>query len=258
MNECSCSQSNVNASWPYKFPRVETKINLAQVLVDHKTIEQSQTGELRIIGSDGASPGQIARISADNTSIEWYTPDHMQADGRTIVKDEFGNIGIIGADNASAGQVLCIGQNGNIEWIDQSISNIDNKTISVTSNGDMQIHGSDTASAMQFLQMQEDGSVKWVTPEYGDMIAAINEKLSGSDGQYLSYSDGSTSWVDGIILQGDWSEENTSSVSYIKNKPQVTSDDDALDFLCEYGYANPVAIDDTTLLTDNSGNIYEY
>ena len=258
MSECSCNQHLVNANWPYAFPKVETKIGVAQILVDEKTITQTDAGMIRIVGADTALPGQIARLSEDGNALEWYTPDHMQADGRTIIKDGDGNLSIIGVDTASIGQVLQIADDGSVKWCDQLINSVDNKTLSVSENGTLSISGSDSASNGQFLQIQEDGSAAWVTLDFDERINAINDTLHGSDGQFLSYIDDSPTWVDATSLQADYNESDESSVSFIKNKPQITSDDDALDVLYEYGYVEPIASGPTSLFVDNSGKIFEF
>lgn len=258
MSECSCNQYRVTANCPYTYPKVETKICVAQILVDEKTITQTDAGMIRIVGSDTALPGQIARLSEDGTAIEWYTPDNMQADGKTIIKDIDGNLSIIGVDTASIGQVLQIADDGSVKWCDPSISTIDNKTISLSANGTMQIAGSDSASNGQFLQIQEDGSVAWVTLDFDERINEINDTLHGSDGQFLSYVDDSPTWVDATSLQADYNATDETSVSFIKNKPQITSDDDALDVLYEYGYVEPIASGPTSLFVDNSGKIFEF
>lgn len=257
MRECSCSQSRGNTYWPYSFPKVETKLGIAQILVDEKTITKTAAGMLGVVGADNALPGQIARLSEDGTAIEWYTPDHIQADGRTIVKDSIGNISIAGVDIASIGQVLQIADDGSVKWCDQLISSVDNQTLSVAENGTLSISGSDSASNGQFLQIQEDGSVAWVALDFDERINTINETLRGNDGQLLSYADGSPAWVDAPSLQTDWNETDESSVSFMRNKPQITSNDDALDVLCEYGYVNPIASGPTSLFVDNSGKIFE-
>lgn len=51
--------------------------------------------------------------------------------------------------------------------------------------------------------------------------------------------------------QSDWREEDMSSPSYIKNKPNK---DDALILLAEMGFIKPTLVNEKTIFTDSNDN----
>lgn len=53
----------------------------------------------------------------------------------------------------------------------------------------------------------------------------------------------------------DWNQEDSSSVSYIKNKPGVATDEDVFEMLAELDVLPTVIDADGNILTDENGNI---
>lgn len=54
--------------------------------------------------------------------------------------------------------------------------------------------------------------------------------------------------------QPDW-EAQENEEGYIKNKPKVETEDDAMDMLAEMGILDPVTDEEDNILTDENGNI---
>lgn len=246
----------------------------ATLSVDGRTLVEDDNGVIKIAGSEAAEPGQVARISSDGTKIEWYTPGDIQIDNRTIVKDADGNIGLIGFAEAEVGQVLSIANDGSVSWVTFEKVSADDKTITKSENGSIHIFGAESAEVGQIPRIKDDRTLEWFTPNHDDKmdknvydpngrnsdifaeIDAVSEMLHGTDGQYLSHNGVSTQWVSPSALQGDWNEVDETTSAFIKNKPEITSDDDALDTLSYYGYVNVIANESNMIFTDNSGKLY--
>lgn len=104
-----------------------------------------------------------------------------------------------------------------------SILEVDGRTIVQDADGVIRIAGSDSADDGQIPMMNGEHFLQWVSPS---------------------------------VLQSDWNEVDDTTSAFIKNKPLITSDDDTLDVLCEYGYVNTIANSSNAIFTDNSGRLY--
>lgn len=58
-----------------------------------------------------------------------------------------------------------------------------------------------------------------------------------------------------VNVQSDWNQNDETANDYIKNKPQIATDDDIIDFLAELGEITPVAALDGSIYTDNQNRI---
>lgn len=58
------------------------------------------------------------------------------------------------------------------------------------------------------------------------------------------------------IPQVDWDETDGSSLAFIKNRPEIATDDDIMDLLSELEMVNPVTTSDGSILTSATGEIY--
>jgi hypothetical protein len=74
------------------------------------------------------------------------------------------------------------------------------------------------------------------------LTLALAKKMSGSSG--------------GTKIQSDWNQSDKTALDYIKNKPKIATDDDAMDLLVELQVVNPVAASDGSVLTSSTGEIY--
>ena len=65
-------------------------------------------------------------------------------------------------------------------------------------------------------------------------------------------------WVIETLKQNtaDWNQEDKNDLSYIKNKPEVATGEDAIDFLIEEGILVPVGTDEGIIYTNDEGVIY--
>ena len=65
-------------------------------------------------------------------------------------------------------------------------------------------------------------------------------------------------WVESLFVNStaDWNQEDSSQTNYIKNKPEIATDKDALDFLTDTGILIPVGTNDGIIYTTNDGVIY--
>ena len=57
-------------------------------------------------------------------------------------------------------------------------------------------------------------------------------------------------------LQPDWNQNDPSQEDYIKNKPLIATNDDAMDFLAEMGMITPVTNSNGEILISQSNEIY--
>lgn len=65
-------------------------------------------------------------------------------------------------------------------------------------------------------------------------------------------------WVKSNLRQSvsDWNQKDPSKLSYIKNRPEVATGEDAIDFLIEEGILAPVGTDEGVIYTNDEGVIY--
>lgn len=62
-------------------------------------------------------------------------------------------------------------------------------------------------------------------------------------------------WVKNNSIS-DWNQEDSSQLDYIKNKPEIATSEDAIDYLIENGHIEPMATSDGTIFTDGNDVIY--
>ena len=56
--------------------------------------------------------------------------------------------------------------------------------------------------------------------------------------------------------QPDWSQTDEAAADYIKNKPLIATNDDAMDLLAEIGIITPITNSNGEILTSSSNEIY--
>lgn len=57
-------------------------------------------------------------------------------------------------------------------------------------------------------------------------------------------------------VQADWNQNDETAVDFIKNKPEIATDDDIMDMLTELNTVEPVVTADNSILTSSTGEIY--
>ena len=59
-----------------------------------------------------------------------------------------------------------------------------------------------------------------------------------------------------VSIQSDWSQNDEAAADYIKNKPLIATNDDAMDLLAEIGIITPITNSNGEILTSSSNEIY--
>lgn len=85
-------------------------------------------------------------------------------------------------------------------------------------------------------------------------VDAIPAPDGGTAGQLLSKTESGTEWID--PPQADWSQNDEAAADYIKNKPLIATNDDAMDLLAEIGIITPITNSNGEILTSSSNEIY--
>lgn len=57
-------------------------------------------------------------------------------------------------------------------------------------------------------------------------------------------------------VQSDWNQNDETAADYIKNKPSIATNDDAMDFLAEMEMTTPVTNSNGEILISQSNEIY--
>ena len=57
-------------------------------------------------------------------------------------------------------------------------------------------------------------------------------------------------------IQSDWNQTDEAAADYIKNKPLIATNDDAMDLLAEIGIITPITNSNGEILTSSSNDIY--
>ena len=89
-------------------------------------------------------------------------------------------------------------------------------------------------------------------------VDAIPAPDGGTAGQLLSKTESGTEWIDPpqSNVQPDWSQNDEAAADYIKNKPLIATNDDAMDLLAEIGIITPITNSNGEILTSSSNEIY--
>lgn len=58
------------------------------------------------------------------------------------------------------------------------------------------------------------------------------------------------------LVQSDWTQTDETALDFIKNKPDIATDEDVMGMLSELGMVNPVTTSDGSILTSPTGEIY--
>lgn len=58
------------------------------------------------------------------------------------------------------------------------------------------------------------------------------------------------------IVQSDWNENDETAKDFIKNKPDIASDEDVMNMLSDLEIINPITTSDGSILISPTGEIY--
>lgn len=93
-------------------------------------------------------------------------------------------------------------------------------------------------------------------------VTEKEEALKGVDGE-TPYIGENGNWFIGETDTGkpagakaDWAQENPDAPDYIKNKPDIPTEEDIMAMLTEAGVIEPLYADANTVYTDNNGAVY--
>lgn len=84
--------------------------------------------------------------------------------------------------------------------------------------------------------------------------------IPGNNGYWMIWDTDKGSYVESEIpqnsVQSDWNQNNETKADYIKNKPSIATNDDAMDFLAEIGIIEPITNSNGEILISPSNEIY--
>lgn len=100
--------------------------------------------------------------------------------------------------------------------------------------------------------------------EAGIIYLLKKNNNSSQDNVYIEYiwsddaweSIGDTSINIPEQVQADWNQDDETDASFIKNKPENATDDDAMVLLAELNVVSPLTISDGSIITSSTGKIY--
>ena len=84
--------------------------------------------------------------------------------------------------------------------------------------------------------------------------------IPGNNGYWMIWDTDKGSYVESEIpqnsVQSDWNQNDETKADYIKNKPSIATNDDAMDFLAEIGIIEPLTNSNGEILISASNEIY--
>ena len=84
--------------------------------------------------------------------------------------------------------------------------------------------------------------------------------VPGNNGYWMLWDTDKGTYVESELpqnsVQSDWNQNDETKADYIKNKPSIATNDDAMDFLAEIGIIEPITNSNGEILTSASNEIY--
>lgn len=84
--------------------------------------------------------------------------------------------------------------------------------------------------------------------------------VPGNNGYWMLWDTDKGTYVESELpqnsVQSDWNQNDESKADYIKNKPLIATNDDAMDFLAEIGIIEPITNSNGEILISASNEIY--
>ena len=84
--------------------------------------------------------------------------------------------------------------------------------------------------------------------------------VPGSNGYWMLWDTDKGTYVESELpqnsVQSDWNQNDETKADYIKNKPSIATNDDAMDFLAEIGIIEPITNSNGEILISASNEIY--
>ena len=112
---------------------------------------------------------------------------------------------------------------------------------------------------IRFECVEDDYSISymWHTDIFKNVT--VSDGISNTESVIEDYSDILEQWKNNIINeipQADYEQNDNTAKDYIKNKPAIATNDDAMDFLAEMGMITPVTNSNGEILISSSNEIY--
>ena len=116
-----------------------------------------------------------------------------------------------------------------------------------------------TDDQMFYIDYKDDnGEIQRAALNAGDaetiLGASLETVLNYTDEEFPT-SKAILDELDKRILQSDWNQEDDTQIDYIKNKPEIATDDEIIAMLMEEDMFPVVTDSDGSVLADESGNI---
>ena len=84
--------------------------------------------------------------------------------------------------------------------------------------------------------------------------------VPGNNGYWMLWDTDKGTYVESELpqnsVQSDWNQNDETKADYIKNKPSIATNDDAMDFLAEIGIIEPITNSNGEILISTSNEIY--
>lgn len=84
--------------------------------------------------------------------------------------------------------------------------------------------------------------------------------VPGNNGYWMLWDTDKGTYVESKLpqnsVQSDWNQNDETKADYIKNKPSIATNDDAMDFLAEIGIIEPITNSNGEILISASNEIY--
>ena len=84
--------------------------------------------------------------------------------------------------------------------------------------------------------------------------------VPGNNGYWMIWDTDKCTYVESELpqnsVQSDWNQNDETKADYIKNKPSIATNDDAMDFLAEIGIIEPITNSNGEILISTSNEIY--
>ena len=84
--------------------------------------------------------------------------------------------------------------------------------------------------------------------------------VPGNNGYWMLWDIDKGTYVESELpqnsVQSDWNQNDETKADYIKNKPSIATNDDAMDLLAEIGIITPITNSNGEILTSSSNEIY--
>ena len=84
--------------------------------------------------------------------------------------------------------------------------------------------------------------------------------VPGNNGYWMIWDTDKGTYVESKLpqnsVQSDWNQNDETKADYIKNKPSIATNDDAMDFLAEIGIIEPITNSNGEILISASNEIY--